>query len=35
VWTYNKLMDMAINEQAARDAQASAPAEPPPLSGGR
>jgi hypothetical protein len=24
VWTYNKLMDRAINEQAARDAQASA-----------
>ena len=35
VWTYNKLMDMAINEQAARDAQTSALAGPPPLSGGR
>jgi hypothetical protein len=34
VWTYNKLMDMAIKELAARDAQDSATAGPPPLSGG-
>jgi len=32
VWAYNKLMDVAINEQAAKDAQASAPAGLPPLS---
>jgi hypothetical protein len=29
VWTYNKLMNIAINEEAARHAKASASATPP------